>query len=128
MSVILRDKGVDSDWWHLLVVSSTALFVSWGLLDTLQTFDLDQFYDYCLTISQEVTPPYFDRGPTLLIPPSDKICMEDQIYIRQHPIYLRPIPRSPHRLACLAPSTCPEILPSILFSGLIIPKSPNPRL
>lgn len=28
VSVILRDKGVDAERWHLSVVSSTALFVS----------------------------------------------------------------------------------------------------
>ena len=76
MSVIPRDKEAGAERWYLLVVSSTALFVSWGFLDALQTFDLNQFYDYCLTISQEV-PPCFDREPTLLILSSDKICMED---------------------------------------------------
>lgn len=45
----------DSGLWGPLAVSSTTLFVSSMMsLYACQMFNLDQFYDYCLTIHDEV--------------------------------------------------------------------------
>lgn len=75
VSVISKVEA-DAGRWRLFTVSSTTLFVSQGYLRTFQIIDLNKFYDYCLTIRQEVLHPCLDRGPHILSH-ADKICMED---------------------------------------------------